>query len=700
MNFPEVKQFSLKLGDQEIIAEIGRIANQADGACTLRSGDTVVLGTAVMSKNPPREGVDFLPLMVNFQEKLFAAGMIKSSRFIKRETRPSDDKILISRLVDRSLRPLFPKYLRSDVQVMLYPLSYDKENQHDMLAACAGSLAVTISQIPFDGPCASVRVGLINDQFVLNPTTEQKEASDLDLIVSSTKDNVVMIEAGANEVSEEKMLSAIAFGKEACQKICNFFLEIQQAIGKPKIELTAPAEDAELEAFVQENFTEEIRKCIFEYEGKLERFARKKELADLAKEKALEKFGEERDLKLLSGIFDGIFKNIIRESVLKDEKRILGRKLTQIRPLKVETTVLPRTHGSAIFTRGETQALTVVTLGGPGDALITEGIEGEKKTRFFHFYNFPPYSVGECSNRLFTGNREVGHGALAQRALLSVMPATKDFAYTIHANTEIMSSNGSSSMAATCGTTLALMDAGVPIKAPVAGIAMGLMSDENGNFKILSDIQDEEDFGGDMDFKVAGTAKGITAIQMDIKVKGLTPEIFEKALAQAKDGRMEILNTMLSALPATRKDLSKYAPRLITIQINPEKIRLVIGKGGETINKIVDQTGAQIDIEQDGTVVITSVDAAGGERAAQWVRDLTFEPTVGEIYDATVVRIEDYGAFAEIKGGAQGLIHISLISKDRIDRVSDVLKLGQVVKIKLLDIDAQGRLRFSMKDAA
>lgn len=699
MSNNNVKRFSLTLGDKEIIVETGRIADQADGACTVQCGDTVVLATAVISKMPPREGVDFLPLMVNFQERTYAAGMIKSSRFMKREGRPADDKILISRLIDRSIRPLFPKYLRRDLQVMVYPLSYDEVEQHDMLGAIAASVSLSISEIPFEGPTATVRVGMINGEFVLNPTTEARSKSDLDLVVSSTEDNVVMIEAGANQVSEEKMLEAIAFGKKWAKKICTFIKEIQAEIGKPKMEIEKPESNEEMEKFMEDNFGSEIDKSIFEFPIKLERMARKSEIIVEAEAKAVEVFGEEVNLSNVSKAFHTVFKNKIRGFILNEEKRIAGRKLTEVRPLNTEISVLPRTHGSAIFTRGETQGLSVVTLGGPGDQLITEGIEGEAKHRYFHYYTFPPFSVGDVSNRLSTGNREIGHGALAQRALEPVLPSVKDFAYTIMVNTDIMASNGSSSMAATCGSTLALMDAGVPIKAPVAGIAMGLMTDETGNYKILSDIQDDEDFGGDMDFKVAGTKDGITAIQMDIKIKGLSEEIFEKSLTQAKEGRLFILDHMLKTISEPKKELSPYAPRLITMLINPEKIRDVIGKGGETINKIIDQCGVDIDIEQDGTVVITAKDGEGGEKARQWVLNLTEEPEVGKIYDGKVVRIEDYGAFVEILPGQQGLVHISLVSDQRIPDVHSVLKMDQMVKVKLIDIDSQGRLRLSMKDA-
>ena len=700
MKFPEKKEFTLQLADQKIIVEIGKFAHQADGACTVKIGDTIVMATAVFSKQEPREGVDYLPLSVNFQERYFASGMIKSSRFQKRAGRPADDKILISRLIDRGLRPLFPKNIHNDIQVMIYPLSFDKENEFDIASALAASLAVTISPIPFKGPLSTVRVGMIDEKLVLNPLAKEREDSALDLIVSSTENNVVMIEAGANQISEEKMLQAIEFGKEEGKKICNFFKQIENEVGKEKIDFPEIIIDQDLENFVKEHYIEKIRDCIFTIEGKLDRFAKKRALMKEAQDQAEEKFSAEyENLYQVSGIFDRVFKEIIRESVLKNEKRIAERKLDQIRPLSSEVSFLPRVHGSALFQRGETQALTAVTLASPGFQMISEGIEGEKKHRFFHHYSFPPFSVGECSNRLFTGNREIGHGALAERALKAVLPPKEDFVYTIHAHTEILSSNGSSSMAATCGTTLALMDAGVPIIAPVAGIAMGLMSDSEGNFKILSDIQDEEDFGGDMDFKVAGTKDGITAIQMDIKVEGLTKDIFEKALKQAKVGRMKILESMLAAIEKPRDEISLYAPRLLKLQINPKKIKDVIGKGGETINKIIEETGCEIEIEQNGNVIISSVDSNMAEKAEQWIKDLTTDPQVGQIYEVKITRIEDYGAFAELASGQQGLIHISLIAKSRVNNVNEFLKIGQKVKVKLIEIDNQGRIRLSMKDA-
>lgn len=689
--------FKMPLGNKELVVETGKLAQQTNGSCTVRYGDTVILATAVMSREA--RDVDFLPLSVNYQEKFYASGMIRSSRYMKREMRPSDDKILMGRLIDRSLRPLFPKGFHHEVQVMLTTLSYDRENLHDMYAAVAASCALTISDAPFEGPTATVRVGMIGGEFVLNPTQEALTKSDLDLVVSTTIENVVMIEAGANEVSEKNMFEAIEFGKKWGQKICRFLEEIRQEIGKPKIEVSLPAKNSRVEELVRTVYEEKINDILLNITGKLDRYAKFTELQNEIKIKLQEEGLEDSEIAKLGEVFNNVMKSVVRKNILEKDIRMGGRKLDQIRTLYVEAGFLPRTHGSALFQRGETQGLTTCTLGSPGDVQIMEGIEGETKKRYFHHYNFPPFSVGEVSNRLATGNREIGHGALAERALEYVLPSKEDFPYTIRTCTEILASNGSSSMAAVCGSTLALMDSGVPIRKPVAGIAMGMMSDtETGVFKILTDLQDEEDFGGDMDFKVAGTETGITAIQMDIKVKGLTSEMFEQALEQARKGRLEILDAMLAVISAPRAELSEFAPRLITLKINPDKIRMVIGKGGETINKIIDETGVQIDIEDNGTVIITSADAVGSARAVEIIKGLTAEPEVGKIYNnSKVVKLMDFGAFVEFMPGIDGLVHVSMITdKKRLNHPSEELKEGQMVNVKLMEIDAQGRKRLSM----
>lgn len=692
----ESRIFKMPLGDKELVIETGKLAQQTNGSCTVRYGDTVILATAVMSRNV-RSGIGFFPLMVNYQEKFYAAGMIKSSRFVKRETRPSDDKILMGRVIDRTLRPLFPKGFYNDVQVMLTTLSYDGENMHDMLSAVAASAALTISDAPFEGPTATVRVGRINDEFVLNPTVAQNEESSLNLVVSSTVENVVMIEAGAEQVLENVMLDGIEFGKKWAQEICKFLLDVQKEVGKEKIEYTVVEKSKDVESFIRENYLEAISDILLAVNGKLDRYVKFDAMKNEIKEK-LEAQGMEEDaLNDVGDCFSNVMKGVVRKNILEKDVRMGGRKLDEIRSLYIETGLLPRTHGSGLFQRGETQGLTTCTLGSPGDAQIIDGIEGESKKTYFHHYNFPPFSVGETSNRLFTGNREIGHGALAERALEYVLPSKDDFAYTIRTVTEILASNGSSSMAAVCGSTLALMDAGVPITKPVAGIAMGMMSDsETGTFKILTDLQDEEDFGGDMDFKVAGTETGITAIQMDIKVKGLTKDMFDQALTQAKKGRLEILAAM-NAVISEPKEMSEFAPRMTTLKINPDKIRMVIGKGGETINGIIADTGVQIDIDDDGTIIITSVDGESSKKAIETIKGLTAEPEVGKVYNnCKVVKIMDFGAFVEFMPGNDGLVHISMISDQRVDKVTDVLKEGQMVNVKLMEIDSQGRKRLSM----
>lgn len=691
----EPRVFKMSLGDKELIVETGKLAQQTNGSCTVRYGDTVILATAVMSRQA--RDVDFLPLMVNYQEKYYAAGVIKSSRFIKREGRPADDKVLMARVIDRTLRPLFPKGFHNDMQVMLTTLSYDGENIHDMYSAIAASVALSISEAPFEGPTATVRVGLINDSFVLNPTVEQMEESKLNLIVSSTLENVVMIEAGADQVTEEVMLDAIEFGKIEGQKICQFIKTIQDEIGKEKVPVEVPELNSRIEELIKDEYTDKIEKILLNIPGKLDRYTEFNLLKKEITEKLEAEEMPEEDLAKVSEVFNKIMKGVVRQNILEKDIRMGGRKLNEIRKLSVEAGLLPRTHGSGLFNRGETQGLTTCTLGAPSDAQILDGIEGENKKRYFHHYNFPPFSVGETSNRLFTGNREIGHGALAERALEYVLPTKEEFAYTIRTCTEILASNGSSSMAAVCGSTLALMDAGVPIKKPVAGIAMGMMSDpETGVFKILTDLQDEEDFGGDMDFKVAGTDTGITAIQMDIKVKGLAMEMFKQAFEQAKIGRMQILEVMQAEIPQV-KEMSKFAPRLTTLKVHPDKIRVVIGKGGETINKIIDETGVQMDIEDDGTIIIASSDAAMSDKAVEWVHSLTADPEVGKVYqNCKVVKIMDFGAFVEFMPGKEGLVHISMISDQRIGKVADVLKEEQMVNVKLMEIDSQGRNRLSM----
>lgn len=696
------KEFSLALSNGTTLkVETGRLAQQTNGSALVSIGETVVLATACMSRKPAN--VDFLPLSVSYQEKLYAAGLIAHSKVNKREGRPTDDKVLSARVIDRTLRPLFPKGFSHELQTMLTILSYDQENDHDVVAGTAASVAFSISDAPFEGPTAMVRVGMIDGKFVLNPTVAQREVSKLDLIVSSTAKNVVMIECGANEVTEADMLAAIDFGFQEGKKICAFISQIQAEIGKTKIAFTPKEVDARVFPAVSEKYLEIIRDTIFDENlDKLSRFAKFDDLKADAVETIGAIFTEEDAIAEgdIKAMFDKVMKGEIRKAILNENKRIKGRKLDQIRPLSCELDILPRTHGSSLFTRGETQGLTITTLAGPEQQLVKTGVEGESKHRYFHHYNFPPFSVGEVSNRLATGNREIGHGALAERALMAVLPSEEEFPYTIRTVTEILSSNGSSSMAAVCGSTLSLMAAGVPLKAPVAGIAMGLMTDaETGNYKILTDLQDEEDFGGDMDFKVAGTRAGITAIQMDIKLKGIPMEIFKEALEQARVGRLQIMDAMLAAIPEPRKELSKYSPKLVSLRIHVDKIRDLIGKGGETINRIIDETKVTIDIQDSGLVTVTSGPGSDLTRALELIEQITAMPEVGKTYTGKVVKVADFGAFVNIMPGTDGLVHVSKMSKERVNNPADVVKEGQMVKVKLLMIDDKGRLQLSMVDA-
>lgn len=705
------KEYTLMLGDKPLIVRTGMLGNQANATVLCQMGDTVAMGNLTLSAKA-RDGVDFLPLQVVFQEKFYAGGKIAGSRFRKREGRPSDDFVLMGRVVDRGLRPMIQKSIRNDIQVFCTVLSYDFENEYDVAAANAASLAAALSDCPCDGPIASVRVGLIGGELVLNPTREAMLKSDLDMFLTASLDRVVMIEAGANQVPEAEVLRAIEFGKKWAQKIAKFFSEIQKEIGKPKRVFDEPFEHKDAYAFLKSWALPTITKAIKSDMAKLERRAVFNKLMEEAGEKLTAEIengtwkveNDEEKEKLVgygSAMVDKIVKNEMRRLVLEEGVRMSSRKVDQIRPIGCMVDVLPnRVHGSALFQRGETQGLTTCTLGGPGCKQLSEGMEGESELRYMHHYNFPPFSVGETSNRLMVGNREIGHGNLAQRALEAVLPKEEDFPYTVRTVTEILESNGSSSMAATCGSTLALMAAGVPISAPVAGIALGLISDEaKDTYVILSDLQDEEDFGGDMDFKVGGTEKGVTAIQMDIKIKGLPDHVFAEALERSRVGRASILKTMLASIKEPRKELSPFAPRIETIQVNPEDIRLVIGKGGETIQKITKELGVEIDIEDSGLVFVTSVNGEAMEKAKEWILGIVAKPEVGKIYDCTVVRIiAGVGAIVEFLRGKDGMIHISELQWKRTEQVEDVLKVGQQVQAKCIEFDAmEGKTRLSLK---
>ena len=696
------------LGDKPMIIKTGQLATQANSSVICQMGDTVTLANCTISAKP-RDGVDFLPLQMVYQEKYYAGGKIAGSRFRKREGRPGDDYVLLARVIDRGLRPMFPKHLRNDIQVFATVLSYDFENKHDITSANASNLACSLSDCPFEGPLGTVRVGLIGGELVLNPTVEAALKSDLTMYVTASLERIVMIEAGANQVSEEEVLRAIDFGKKWAQKIAQFFEGIQKDIGKPKFEVPAPFEPKDDDKkLIKDWALPTVNKAI---KDPLPKLVRRKIFTDLmagAEAKLTEKHGPAGEDKYLKDLYkaapsmvDKVIKEEMRRLILEEGIRMSGRKVDEIRSLSALVDILPkRVHGSALFQRGETQGLTTTTLGSPGSKQIVEGMEGEHELRYMHHYNFPPFSVGETSNRLFVGNREIGHGNLAQRALEPVLPPVETFPYTIRTVTEILESNGSSSMAATCGSTLALMAAGVPISAPVSGIALGLISDEaKGKYIILSDLQDEEDFGGDMDFKLGGTEKGITAIQMDIKIKGLPDSVFKEAIERSKTGRAIILKVMLAAISEPRKELSPFAPRIETINIDPADIRLVIGKGGETIQKITKELGVEIDIEDSGIVFVTAPDGDIMNKAREWILGIVEKPEVGKVYDAKIIRIIDgVGAIAEFGRGKDGMIHISELQWARTEKVEDIVQVGQELQVKCVEFDAaEGKTRLSLK---
>ncbi|WZL74893.1 polyribonucleotide nucleotidyltransferase [Clostridiaceae bacterium 35-E11] len=685
------KTFKTTIGGRTLEVQIGKVAELANGAALLRYGDTVVLVTAVASSEP-KTGIDFFPLSVDYEERLYSVGKIPGG-FIKREGRPTEKAILTSRLIDRPIRPLFPKGYRNDVQVIATVLSVDQDCTPDVVAMMGSSIALSISDIPFDGPTGSVIIGRIDDQFIVNPTSEEREKSQMHLVVSGTKDAIMMVEAGANIVSEKVMLDGILFAHEEIKKIVKFIEEIVQEVGKPKKEVQLFSIDEMIEKEVREFATEKMIQAIKTVE-KMER----NENMEKVKAETIEYFEEKypENLKDIDGTLYDIIKEQVRYMIVEEGIRPDNRTQEEIRPISSEVSILPRTHGTGLFKRGQTQVLTVATLGAIGDAQVIDGLGEEESKRYMHHYNFPPYSVGESRFLRGPGRREIGHGALAERALEPVIPPEAEFPYTIRLVSEVLSSNGSTSQASVCGSTLALLDAGVPIKAPVAGIAMGLIKEED-KVCILSDIQGMEDFLGDMDFKVAGTAEGITAIQMDIKIHGIDKEILEKALEQARRGRLYILDKMNQVITSPRNEISPYAPRIISMTINPDKIRDLIGPGGKTINKIIDETNVKIDIEDDGRVFITASNVEEGNKALKMVQDIVKEVEVGEIYMGKVVRILNFGAFVEILPGKEGLLHISQIAKEKIPKVEDVLKVGDEVLVKVIEIDKQGRINLSRK---
>jgi len=683
-----VHQFTAAIGDYPISIETGRLAGQAGGAVTLRCGDTLLLATATMSTEP-REGTDFFPLTVDYEERLYAAGRIPGS-FFRREGRPHEAAILICRLTDRPIRPLFPKDLRNEVQVIITALSHDQEHQIDILAVIAASAALAISNIPFLGPVGAVRVGYIDGQLVFNPTISQMEESSLDLRLAGTADAVMMVEVGANGASEELMVEAIKAGHEAMQPIIALQEEMRQQVGKPKSEYPSFTVSEELRQFVASRLNGRIEKVLDETRRKEER----NKALDALQEELVAELGNKYQERDIEEVFNDLLRAEVRRQILYEGVRPDGRGPKEIRPVSCEVGISPRAHGSGLFNRGETQVLTIATLGTPREEQPLDGLYPEESKRFMHHYNFPPYSTGETRLLRGPGRREIGHGALAERALLPVVPPEEEFPYTIRLVSEVLSSNGSTSMASVCGSTLALMDTGVPIKAPVAGIAMGLVKD-GAQYRILTDILGIEDHLGDMDFKVAGTREGITALQMDIKVRGLSYEIMAEALAQAKDARLFVLDKMLETLPKARPDLSPYAPRITIIKIDPEMIGMIIGPGGKTIRRIQEETGVKIDIEDDGSVYIASTDGPSAKRAKEMVQALVEKPEIGKIYTGKVVRIEDFGAFVEILPGQDGMVHISQLADYRVPSVRDVVRVGDEIMVMVIDIDREGKIKLS-----
>lgn len=695
------QEFHFDFCGRGITVETGKIAKQADGAVIVRYGDTVTLSTACAS-HQAKEGIDFFPLTVSFEEKLYSVGRIPGG-FLRREGRPSEHATLTARMIDRPIRPLFAEGFRNEVQVVNTVLSVDPDYPSEMAAMLGASLALCISDIPFNGPIAGVHVGRVNGEFIANPTVAQQEQSDIDLTVAGTAKALNMVEAGAKEVSEEDMLAALMFGHEQVKKLCAFEEEVIQACGKPKREIELYKVDPEVDAAVREGFEVKIREAV-SIKEKLDRYNKIDELTDEAaamieaKEYASEK-EQANAVKQAREICHGIEADEVRRLIIEDKVRPDGRKIDEIRPLNSQVDLLPRVHGSALFTRGETQVLSTTTLGALNENQIIDDLTTNESKRFMHQYNFPPYCVGETGRMGSPGRREIGHGALGERALKQVLPSEEEFPYTIRTVADVMESNGSSSQASICAGTMSLMAAGVPIKAPVAGIAMGLiMDDETGKYTVLTDIQGMEDHFGDMDFKVAGTKNGITALQMDIKTTGITRDIFKEALAQAHKARLEILDNMLAAIPEPRKELSPYAPKMGTMKIDPEKIKDVIGPGGKMINEIIEKCDdVKIDIDDDGHVVIYHMDQAAIDKAKEMINNIVRVAKVGDVYTAKVVRIEKFGAFVNLFGNTDGLLHISKISHHHIDKVEDVLKIGDTIDVKVTEIDRKGRINVSAK---
>ena len=690
----EERIFTTEVAGRKLTIETGKYAQQAGGSCIVRCGDTAVLVTATASAKP-REGIDFFPLSCEFEEKMYAVGKIPGG-FIKREGRPTEKAVLTSRLIDRPLRPLFPKNYRNDVQVIATVLSVDQDIPPAVYAMIGSSVALSISDIPFAGPTAAVVVGMVDGEYILNPTLEQMEASRLNLTVAGTKDAVMMVEAGAKELSEDEMLEAILFAHEEIKRICAFISDIQAEIGEEKQVIAPEEHDEDFDAKVTETVKERVEWSLDTFD-RYERETRQEQI----KQEAFEAFGEEdpEKIKRIDAIIYDLTKQVVRRKITQQGVRPDGRKTTEVRPIWSEVGILKRPHGSGVFTRGQTQVMTILTLGSMSEVQSLDGLSPEHCKRYMHQYNMPPYSVGETRMMRGPGRREIGHGALAERALEPMIPDEETFPYALRLVSEVISSNGSTSMASVCASTLALMDGGVPINKPVAGVAMGLIKDtENDSVTILTDIQGLEDFLGDMDFKVAGTKDGITAIQMDIKIKGIDREILTRALAQAKEGRMHILGKMMETIDQPREHLSEYAPKIVCFAINPEKIGEVVGPRGKTINKIIAETGVTIDIEDDGKVYICTPDQEAADQARKMIEGIVKEIEVGEVYLGKVVRIMPFGAFVELLPGKDGMVHISKLARERVEKVEDVVNIGDDILVKVIEIDDKGRINLTRKD--
>jgi polyribonucleotide nucleotidyltransferase len=693
-------KFKIQLGNRELSIEVSDLAEQANGNVFVRYGDTLVMATCVMSKQDAG-GFDFFPLTVDYEERYYAAGKIRGPRYIKRETRPSDKAICNARLIDRAIRPLFPENFKREVQVVLTILSWDGENDPDILGLIAASTALSISDIPWSGPVSAVRIGYKDKQFILNPSYAEREKNDLEIVFAGVLEEeellINMVESSANEVKEAIVLEAFEFAKNFLKETLVFQEKVAQELGKRKELIASLSPDAELEKEIKKFLGDKLEKAIYQ-KGKADRVSGVENLKEELSVFIAGGYPDENKIRYALNFFDKETEKLVHENILRQERRPDGRKLDQLRDISCQAGILPRTHGSGLFCRGETKALSILTLGVPGDQQLLEGMDIVGMKRFMHHYNFPPYSTGEIKPMRGPGRREIGHGVLAEKALLPLIPNADEFPYTMRIVTEILSSNGSSSMASVSSSSLALMDAGVPIKRPAAGVAIGLMFGDNKNYKILTDIQGPEDHHGDMDFKVTGTENGITAVQMDVKIRGITKGILKEALERGQKARLQILEKMKEILAKPRENLSPFAPRIATLQINPEKIREVVGPGGRIINEIIGETGVDIDIQPSGLIYVTADKEEAVEKAIEWIKNITREVKVGEVFQGRVKRILNFGAFVEILPGQEGLVHISQLSTYRVNRVEDVVKVGDMIPVKVISIDEQGRINLSLKE--